>query len=800
MRYYIEILRFQDGVRSQHPSPEAMVNLPPLGVSPDAGECIVVLADLRPAFAHRSRELRAIVVDMYWHSSGSIVARLRRSLAEANRYLVRENVKALPGHKTTGSLTCIVFSGEDIFLGQVGAAHAMVLHSDGELEVFPRRDRLLIPLAGSVPPVIHIGYAMVEEGSTLLLATTPVAEVLTRDRWYETLSLVPSLPAEAAPMLPSTAVIASKTVAATVMAAAERPMWGEMFAQVLQTMADSMASGSLILVRTLTEQKTMAEARAEPRGIAALRARWFNKPGGEPRGEGTEQKPPQRARWWEPVAQRAREDVVTPAAPGLSALEPVGESELPVGTAQPDITALSDAQKTEAALPRFKVASIRAWLEQRRLFKLHRSESRSQEAQRKVELTRVRESLRALLPGQVDSMPQPKERSVPEERMTITGGLALGILLVVAFITLTVYFQFGGTARAEEMLTDANAARGVAYNSQDPQDWRYLLTLTEQVITLDPQNADAIQLRDEAQLAIDALENAAVLESHLLLDLGMAPVPRRLIVAGGWVYVLNTSTDEVIGLPLLEDGMTPATAAPTPILKRGQAFYGETVNHLVDLAWIEPGGNYPDGAVFIYSEGGNVYIYEPTLGPASITRQRVLGDLGTGVVTLMETFGDRFYLVQRQQNQIFTYESLNGIYENPRAYFAVGTAPGLQQALDLAIDGRVYLLMGDGKVRTYFAGTEDPSFEIKGLPDPDLHPMVLTMEPDPEQGLIYLGDPKRERIVVLNKRGDFMHQFRLPGEELMQLEALAIYENPSVLYLIAANRLYAAPLPAFVTR
>jgi hypothetical protein len=76
----------------------------------------------------------------------------------------------------------------------------------------------------------------------------------------------------------------------------------------------------------------------------------------------------------------------------------------------------------------------------------------------------------------------------------------------------------------------------------------------------------------------------------------------------------------------------------------------------------------------------------------------------------------------------------------------------------------------------------------------------LAVEPQTDSGMIYLGDPQQERIVVLDKRGDFKHQFRLSGEALRQLEALAISETPHVLYLIGENRLYAAPIPDFVAQ
>jgi hypothetical protein len=174
----------------------------------------------------------------------------------------------------------------------------------------------------------------------------------------------------------------------------------------------------------------------------------------------------------------------------------------------------------------------------------------------------------------------------------------------------------------------------------------------------------------------------------------------------------------------------------------------------------------------------------------------------------MATFSTKLYFVNRQDNQIFMYEPINGIYESPRLYFAEETARDLASVIDIAIDGRIYLLMGEGTLRTYFAGAEDLSFKLTDLPDQDTFaPSVLAVESDPENGLLYLGDSRRERIVALNKVGEFMHQFRMPGEELQHIEALtvSIAYNPDndtqvrILYFIAANRLYAANLPEFIS-
>ena len=143
------------------------------------------------------------------------------------------------------------------------------------------------------------------------------------------------------------------------------------------------------------------------------------------------------------------------------------------------------------------------------------------------------------------------------------------------------------------------------------------------------------------------------------------------------------------------------------------------------------------------------------------------------------------------------YEPVNGIYRSPRGYFADGAAPDLQLALDIAIDGRVYLLMGDGSIQSYFAGSYDPSFEMSGLPDSDFKPLVMDIGLNVDDGLIYLAETQRERIIILDKRGEFVRQYQLPKGELRHIESITVAQQTQVIYLIAQNRLYAAPLPSF---
>lgn len=803
MQYQTEILRFKEGARSRHPSPEATVAAAQPNALSDAGDQIAVLVDLTPQLPYRSREIRSLVVKTYWTSSGSIVARLRRALAAANRHLISFNRKAASGNKCAGNITCAVFSNGELFLGQVGAAYAYIHHpasveqahpGDPVFEIFPKRDRLLVPLGGTVPPAINIGYTVMVPGSIACLATTRVAEALSRETWQQTLAL-PKFNAIGNELAQAFASrrISGSLILFQAQASPVQPSTPLTRTQSPPERADTVPqpAGQHEVAASLTPiPKPRSTSVAQPAGPSAVTHEEADAP--QTDRSGVTAPPPTRsqaARRIPPVIEDDFED---------EGAEPPIRHTFSVG---PEPSATTRQPPTPPKL-RLSLPPVGEWFQEmreRRRYRREHREAQTVDRTTTAERARLRQALRTLLPGKVEGRRSTAAKTPPLERQSLMGGLTLGFLVIVALISLTMYFQYGGPLRAQELLADAQTLRERAYSSQAPNDWHQLREMADQIVRLDPQNQEAQALLEEAQQAVNTLESAAVLSVTPLLELGTAPRPRRLLVADGWIYMLNTATDAVMAMQLNEDRLSSSTGAPTTILRRGQTYLGEVVNHLVDLAWIEPGGNYPDGAVFIYSEGGAIFIYEPALGPGSITVQHVQGNLAPGNITVMETFGEKFYLVNRQVNQIQMYEPINGIYESPRTYFAEGTAPDLQLTLDMAIDGRLYLLMGDGTIRTFFAGSDDHSFEMSGLPDVAFKPLVMAIEPDPEEGLVYLAETQKERIIVLDKRGEFVRQYKLPKGELRRIEALALDVRAGALYLIAENRLFAAPLPTFET-
>jgi len=780
MLYQTEILRFTDGIRSNHPSPEASIAAAePHAPSKSKGQ-IAILVDLTPKLPYRSREIRTLTAKTYWTTQGSVVTRLRRALVAANRHVVTFNQSAAPGSKCAGNLTCAALLDEEIFLGQVGPAYAYILHPktaietlahDLLFEIFPRRDRLLIPLGGTTPPVIHISYTSVEPGCVACLATTEVAESIPRERWQALLG---------------------------------EENFEKIVSHLSNEMADRHVSGSVILIRALPSLLKRPAAQSTVEALPPERAK----------GELTLVKlrpaaltPLQRSARHQiagasAVATEAphRDEALSPPPETGSGL-PEPEEPQPERIAAPPPEAKTPSRPARATLKdRFRMAAA-SWQEKAQMRQARRAERRARPTARTItaEHARLRQALRTLLPGRVATRTHRETPPPPKENATLMKGLALGLLAFVLLVTGGEYLQLGGPSRAEELVARAQEVRDQAY-LEDPSLWPQVLEMAKKIEQLDPDNEEAQRLLAEAQQSVDALEHASALNLVPLLELGTTSTRRQLLVARGSVYILDTASDLVLTIPLGDDRISTAAEGYTTILSSGQTIQGATVGELAGFAWLEPNEVFPDGAVVSYGEGGLLFFYDPPLGPINTTVQRIQGEFTASQVTAVTAFGSKLYLLHRQMNQVLVYEPVNGIYENYRPYFATDAAPDLQLALDMAIDGRVYLLLGNGTVQAYYAGARDPWFELRNLPDFDMQPRLMAIEPDPEDGLIYLGDPDNARIVAVNKLGEFVHQYRTTGPELRHLEALAVTMDPHIVYLISENKLYAAPIPALPTQ
>lgn len=876
MQRRVEVLRFKAGQRTTAPPPEVFWERAPAGVPEEAGEELLILVDLEPYIPHRAREVRTIAEETYWTTSGSITARMRRAIADANRYLVLHNAEVIADLRTFGSISLIAFLGEETFIGQAGPGNTLIHYPQQRLmELFPKPGRSMTPIGVAVPPIIHISYATLEPGCQVVLLTNSIMQTRLVPAWENLLAEQAAAPEQ------------------------------DVFAQDL---AQKQVSGGAIHVLCLADEE---EEPARPAARKKIHLPW--PPQGTkraavkegqsafkpqpphavplPRAEETPPPPPetpspepvkpltlgagvlaslwQRIRPARPAAEMEAEEeneenteetVISTAEPTIPSPRAVDErpaaspraveaypsavAATPMGeTPAPDEAAAWEEESPHGLGARLRDTLVRlrpsaqssappdtapipeetgdeeetrpGLGERLRDVWARRRASAAEEdalptsangAARPVPRPKapraarrplaqraghvIQKSLRPLLPGRTPRPRTSAPRPVPAETRWLPW-LALGLFLLALLTTGLTYAEMGGAQRAQQLLSKAEEARTLAYTQQTPDSWRQVQSLANTVLVLDANNKRARELYDEATLALDALQKAALLALQPLRELGSSPQPRRLIATKDTLYLLDPGTDSVQALDAREPG------AARTLLKRGQSLNGMTVPHLVDIAWMNAVSDFPDGALFIYGEGGTLYIYEPTAGPEAITQQRLEGNLPPGSVTMFSLWGTRLYVVQRQSNELLRYQPLNGLYNTqPRPYFAPALTPPLQNVVGMALDGRLYLLFGDGTLRAYYEGAEDPSFKVEGLPEANFKASMLALDPDPA-GPIYLADPRQEFIVVLDRRGAFRHQFRLPGHLGRTLETLCVTPDGKQVYLVAENKLYLAPLPDF---
>jgi len=131
-----------------------------------------------------------------------------------------------------------------------------------------------------------------------------------------------------------------------------------------------------------------------------------------------------------------------------------------------------------------------------------------------------------------------------------------------------------------------------------------------------------------------------------------------------------------------------------------------------------------------------------------------------GEVKGVRGFSSNLYVLQAtKEGQIWRYLGLDSGLSSKKAYLN-GDKYDLSEAVDMAIDGAVWVLFSDGTVAKYIRGTKDP-FVVAGLDKG--WGEVIKIFTDAEQENLYILDRQSTRVVVINKNGEYQSQYNWPG-------------------------------------
>jgi hypothetical protein len=394
--------------------------------------------------------------------------------------------------------------------------------------------------------------------------------------------------------------------------------------------------------------------------------------------------------------------------------------------------------------------------------------------------------------------------------------IAIGIPILLAIVVAMAYFSFGLDARVRDLTSQAQDEIALAETAGGTSEearphWEAALIHAKAALALRPRDTTAAELTIQAQQTLDRLDGVTRLDPVRLWDFGPSTAPRQLAIHGHTVFVLDPAKGWVARLTLnpTADGVIEQGNAPT-LVESGQQVpttpprpASDTVGDLVDLVWIGPGADRQTSGLIILEQGGVLVSHDPawiddaaTSSGGAESPRLSRSRLGTtpSAPQSVGAFRGRFYVLDTQANQVWRYEPQGNTYPGePDRYFATSPPKSLADALDMAIDGYIYILYQDGQLLQFLQGEQQPSFSVHDVPGDGWQAAALAVDPEGSGNTIYVADRGNKRIIVLGPDGGFQAQLRA-DEAFDELETLAVDEAAGRLYILSGGKLYVALL------
>ena len=380
--------------------------------------------------------------------------------------------------------------------------------------------------------------------------------------------------------------------------------------------------------------------------------------------------------------------------------------------------------------------------------------------------------------------------------------VAIGLPLIILIVTLLMYWYRGYNreqeyaamiSTAQQKFTAAQSASpetAVSLLAQAESELNQAATIKEGQSEIEALQTNIITRRDEL---------GQVERLYYIPELYRYPDPgsqlRRVVIQGVEVYVLDTGLDRIFRHTLddLGDALLPDTDNPV-LLQRGQDLENVIVGDMVDMVWMPAAGGRQTSDLLIMTRDG-LWEFNPDWGASPIPISGV--ELWQSPVAV-STYAGNFYLLDNQASLLHRYRPTLAGYEDPsESYFADPGLVDLSNAVDMTIDGHIYLLYRHGEIKKFLGG-EPALFQLTGLDIPLNNPTAIYTAPDDQAQYLYVADAGNQRIVQLTKDGQFIRQFkpRLEDEAIFNdLRSIYVDEISGKMFILNGSSLYAPNIP-----
>ena len=145
-------------------------------------------------------------------------------------------------------------------------------------------------------------------------------------------------------------------------------------------------------------------------------------------------------------------------------------------------------------------------------------------------------------------------------------------------------------------------------------------------------------------------------------------------------------------------------------------------------------------------------------------------------------FGSNVYVLDKEDGILKFVPTDDGYSETD--YFT-GDPPDLSGAVDMTIDGSIYVLYGNGTINKYTRGAED-DFEVTGLPNNLSSPTRIFTNEGFDN--IYILDRGNSRVVVIDKEGGFVNSYS--ADVIKNAREFDIDEESGRIFVLSGGKVY----------
>jgi hypothetical protein len=159
---------------------------------------------------------------------------------------------------------------------------------------------------------------------------------------------------------------------------------------------------------------------------------------------------------------------------------------------------------------------------------------------------------------------------------------------------------------------------------------------------------------------------------------------------------------------------------------------------------------------------------------------------------VIDAYSNKVYVLDPAGNQIWRYTRRRDKFDAAQPY---ANGVDLKNAVDMAIDGNVYVLGSDGYITKLFQGNKE-DFPIKKLPVKSLvSPTKIYTEADMTQ--IFVLEPSENRVLVYNKddrTGGAVYTGQYIFDDLEDIRDFYVDKNTNTMYVLTGTAIYRTTL------